>query len=80
MHYVYILHSVGSNRYYVGSTSDYLKRLDQHNAGLTRSTKAYKPYALVHLENYTEKSEALKREKQIKRYKGGNEFKKLVNS
>lgn len=32
---------------------------------------------LIYEEVFANKSEALKREKQIKSYKGGNEFKKL---
>lgn len=79
MYYVYVLQSVQSRRYYIGSTEDYGKRLKQHNAGLTKSTKSYRPYVLVYIEEFAKRGEALKREKQIKRYKSGNEFKKLID-
>mgnify|MGYP006266271713 CR=1 len=35
MHYVYILYSPGSDKYYVGQTSDVGQRLQFHNERLT---------------------------------------------
>ena len=43
-----------------------------------RATKHAIPWKSVHIENYTTKSEAYKREFEIKAYKGGIKFKKLV--
>ena len=77
-YYVYILESLKDGKYYIGSTSDVEKRLNYHNAGLQRSTKHRKPFRLVYSEALPDKSTALKREKQIKRYKGGNVFKNLL--
>lgn len=34
---------------------------------------------IVYFEKYYNAKDAYKREKQIKSYKGGNEFKKLIN-
>lgn len=76
---VYILKSIEYEKYYIGYTEDIEKRLKEHNRGKTKSTKAYKPYKIVHTEQYGNKSDAYKREREIKKYKGGNEFKKLVN-
>ena len=78
MYYVYIIQSIVTKRYYVGSTPDFKKRLTEHNTGITKSTKPYRPYTVVHIEKLQSKHDALKREKQIKRYKGGNAFKKLL--
>ena len=47
MHYVYVLRSQVNGRYYMGITSDPAKRLQQHNSGQTKSTKAYIPWELV---------------------------------
>jgi putative endonuclease len=77
-YWVYILRSVKDGRYYVGFTENVEERLRFHNAGLQRSTRARVPFKLVHCEDFELKSDALKREKQIKSYKGGNAFKKLV--
>lgn len=78
MNFVYILQSE-SEKYYVGSTSDVEKRLYYHHSGKNRSTKNKGPWKLIYIEAYEDKQSALKREKQIKSYKGGNAFKKLLN-
>ena len=77
-YYVYILKSKKDNKYYIGSTSDVLARLNFHNAGLQRSTKKRVPFELVLFEEYDSKEEALKREKQIKSWKGGMAFQRLI--
>jgi putative endonuclease len=79
MHYfVYILKSKKDDKYYIGSTSDVTARLNFHNAGLQRSTKNRIPFELVLFEEFNTKEEALKREKQIKSWKGGVAFQKLI--
>jgi putative endonuclease len=78
MYFVYILKSQTYQRYYIGSTENKEKRLSNHNAGKVKSTKSYKPWEIIRIEKYDTKTEALKRERQIKSYKGGNAFKKLI--
>jgi putative endonuclease len=78
VYYVYILKSLKDNKYYIGSSSDVRKRLGFHNASLQRSTRNRVPFVLVYQEEFTNRCQALKREKQIKAYKGGDAFKKLV--
>ncbi|MBU1126765.1 MAG: GIY-YIG nuclease family protein [Patescibacteria group bacterium] len=80
MYYIYILHSVNFGRYYVGFTSNLKKRLKYHNKGSNRSTRAYRPYELIYFEKFVFKTEALKRERQIKKFKGGKAFKLLLSS
>ena len=46
-HYVYVLQSRKTGRYYVGSTQDPDQRLTEHNAGNTRSTKGGIPWVLL---------------------------------
>jgi len=77
-YYVYILQSLKDGRYYIGSTHDVEARLRFHNAGLQRSTRYRVPFILVYSEALTDKGQALLREKQIKSYKGGVAFKKLL--
>jgi putative endonuclease len=48
--YVYILYSSSIGKYYVGHTHDVQKRVLQHNAGRTPSTKSGKPWILVSTE------------------------------
>ncbi|AFN75436.1 excinuclease abc c subunit domain protein [Melioribacter roseus P3M-2] len=78
MYYVYILKSVIRERYYIGHTADYEKRLKDHNRGKVRSTKPYVPWKIVYLEEFNSKSEAFKREMQIKSYKNGEAFRRLI--
>ncbi len=78
MYFVYILQSQKDNGYYIGSTSNVESRLKFHNAGLQRSTRNRIPFILVYTEELESKTEALKREKIIKSYKGGEAFKKML--
>ena len=64
--WVYILRSVRTNQYYVGQTDNVKDRLDKHNKGEVASTKPYVPWELVHKEKYKSRSEAVKREREIK--------------
>lgn len=67
MHNLYILKSTNYPRYYVGIASDVDKRLKRHNAGEVRSTKAYKPYTIIHTEGFPTLSRARSKERQLKR-------------
>ncbi len=80
MYYVYIVKSSIAEHYYIGSCKDTEKRLRDHNANRVRSTKRRGPWTLVHQEPFENKTDALYREKQIKSYKGGRFFKKLIVS
>ena len=75
---VYILKSLDYNRYYVGHTANLEKRLKEHNTGKVRSTKAYKYWKIVYSEIKQNKKEAYRREMQIKSFKHGEAFKKLI--
>ena len=75
---VYILQSKKNNKYYIGYTTDIQNRLRQHNSGSNKSTKSGIPWKLVKQENFKTKREAWLRERQIKRYKGGEAFKNLI--
>ncbi len=79
-HYVYILHSTSRDRYYIGSTSDIEERLKRHNAGATPSTKGGRPWKIVYREEFPTRSEALKRENQIKRQKSRQYIEQLLGS
>jgi putative endonuclease len=78
-HYVYILQSLKDHRYYIGETHNIQERLLFHNSGLQRSTRNRIPFKLVLSEEYPSREDALKREKQIKSWKGGMAFKKLIH-
>lgn len=64
--YVYLLRSIKDGDFYVGWTTDVNRRLKEHNAGLTRSTKARRPFKLVGYETYPSSEAAKKRERTLK--------------
>jgi putative endonuclease len=66
MFYVYILQSQARRKYYVGSTQDVANRLREHNAGESLSTRTDIPWEVVHIEEFYTRSEAVRKEKQIK--------------
>ena len=78
-YYTYILQSLKGEKYYIGSTSNVLARLDFNNAGLQRSTKNRVPFRIVLFEEHESKDKALQRERQIKSWKGGEAFKRLIS-
>ena len=80
MYYVYIIKSSKTDSYYIGSTKNVAERLKKHNRNQTRSTKHKGPWQLIYKETFDIKTSALKREKQIKGYKGGRSFKKLISA
>lgn len=64
--YVYIV-ECRDNTYYTGWTTNLDKRIKAHNLGKgAKYTKARRPVKLVYLEEYDDKSSALKREYAIK--------------
>jgi putative endonuclease len=67
MYFVYILISQKDGTFYKGYTSDYQKRLDEHNAGLSKFTSTKLPWQLFYVECHSTKQEAMIREKKLKR-------------
>ena len=66
MFIVYILQSEKTKKYYIGSSQDLKNRLNEHNSGETKSIKSGIPWNIVHFEEFNTRSEAIKKEKQIK--------------
>ncbi len=78
MHSLYILESDKKNIFYIGSSSDVYKRLREHNSGGTKSTKPYRPWRIIYIEEYVTKSEARKREWYLKHPRGYLEKKAII--
>ena len=66
--YIYIIRSTLDETFYKGFTTDPERRLEEHNNGLSRYTSAKIPWELVYLEIHDDKTQALKREKVLKKY------------
>jgi putative endonuclease len=65
--YVYIIQSETDGTYYKGFSTDYVKRLEEHNTGLSRYTSGKCPWKLVYVEEHKSKTEALQRELMLKK-------------
>jgi putative endonuclease len=75
---LYVLQSEASGRYYVGSTSDLDRRLEEHRRNHTPSTRGRGPWKLVHLEEFPVLLSARRRERQIKGWKSHLKIQQLV--
>jgi len=78
MYSVYILQSLKNQKYYIGHAEDSDVRLKKHNSGCVKSTKYGRPWEVVLVEKYKTRAEAYRRELEIKSYKGGIKFKRLL--
>ncbi|RYD58607.1 MAG: GIY-YIG nuclease family protein [Sphingobacteriales bacterium] len=67
MWYVYIIRSEVDGTLYKGYSSDYLRRLEEHNEGLSTYTSRKRPWQLVYVESHPSKTEAIKRELMLKK-------------
>ncbi len=68
-YYVYILASQRNGTLYIGVTNNLIKRIWEHREDLVEGfTKRYKIKTLVYFEETQDVSEALKREKQLKKW------------
>ncbi|RYY70111.1 MAG: GIY-YIG nuclease family protein [Chitinophagaceae bacterium] len=68
MHYVYIIQSKLDGSFYKGYSADPALRLHFHNEGRSPYTSHKKPWELVAVLYFAFKTEALQKEKKIKKY------------
>ena len=82
MYYVYVLKSEKDYNLYIGYTSDLKNRIKDHNQGKTKSIKHRIPFSLVYYEAYKNKTDARKRELELKNnsYQKEQLIKKIKNS
>lgn len=63
---VYVLQSLKDQQFYIGFTSDFKRRMEEHEQGKSKSTAFRRPFICVLVENYLSKADALRREKYFK--------------
>jgi putative endonuclease len=61
-----------SDRRYIGLSENVMKRLEDHNNGVSKWTAKYVPWSLVWTSNEMGLSDARRLENLLKRQKGGN--------
>jgi len=74
----YILQSETTQRFYIGSTDDLPRRLQEHNRGHTPSTRGRGPWKLVHQEQFDSLANARRRELEIKRWNSARMIRGLI--
>ena len=64
--YVYVLLSIKTSEWYIGSTRDLRKRISRHNHGDNIATKRQRPWKLIYAEFGLNREDARAREKYLK--------------
>ncbi len=79
--YVYILYAEKNDKFYVGQSHDYIKRLKHHNSDNKNTfTSKYRPWKLVAVfEAGNDRGQAMKLEQYIKKQKSKNLLLQLIN-
>jgi putative endonuclease len=80
MYFVYVLGNTATHKHYTGFTTDLVQRLGQHNSGITKSTKNRGKWELLHSEEFSTRSEAMRREKVLKSGKGREELRRIIRA
>ena len=83
MYYIYILYSAGSDKYYLGYSSDFQRRLRAHNTQehFNTYTSKHRPWELVAVfEVGPVEAEAIRIERFIKKQKSRTLIKTMVES
>lgn len=75
--YLYILKSIKDGTFYIGISSDPVRRLKEHNAGYQKSTKGRRPYQLIYMEFCADRVHARRLEKFYKSGCGREKIKHL---
>jgi len=69
MYFTHVIYLKVNDKIYVGQTNNLKLRLDEHNKGLSKYTRKYIPWKLIYYEKFTTRTEAMKREKELKTHK-----------
>lgn len=76
--YVYIIYSSSFDKYYIGSTKNIMRRLNEHNTGQNLSTKPFKPYEYSWITAKKSRNEAEILERKLKNFKSKNRLKDFM--
>lgn len=77
---VYILQSEINGRYYIGSTNNLIRRLDEHNQGKSKYTRLTRPFKLMLSQQYLTIEEARKIEYRLKKLKNRSIIEKIIEN
>ncbi len=78
MYHLYILQSEKNGRYYIGSTSNLVRRLSEHNSGKTLSLRFLLPLKLVFSQKYPSLIHARAMEQKLKKFKNKDILERII--
>jgi putative endonuclease len=78
--YTYVLYSKKLDKFYIGSTNDLKRRIQEHKRGKTYTTYRMKDFKLIYCEICLLKKDAQDREKQLKTGFGRGYLRKRIKN
>ena len=78
--FIYILQSEKDGSYYIGYSEDLEKRIKDHNCERARYTRHKIPWKLVYQEKFDTKTEAIKRERFLKKQQNRDFYQRLIST
>jgi putative endonuclease len=78
--FVYILQSLKDFSFYVGQCDDLDRRMSKHFDGMSKYTASKRPLKLVYFEMYESRTDAIKREREIKGKKSRGYIEQLIKN
>lgn len=76
--YVYVLQSTKTGKHYVGFTHNLRRRLAEHNAGKSQSTRSGEHWEVIFYEAYRVESDARRRENYLKTSGGKRALRTMI--
>jgi putative endonuclease len=77
-YFLYVLQSIPTGKYYIGIAADVDRRLVEHNTKSGRWTTSFRPWELLGVEEYPDRSAAAQRERFLKSRAGFPARKELL--
>ena len=78
--YIYILKSLKNGRFYIGSTNDIERRLNEHNSGKSTYTSFSRPFKLIFSQEFDNLTIARKVEYKLKQFKSKKVIINIIES
>jgi len=79
-YFVYIIQSKKDSIYHIGSSQDLDERVERHNQGRSKYTKAKRSWQLVYWEKHQDRAAAMKQEREIKARKSKDYIESLIRT
>ena len=79
MYFVYILQSQSTGHFYIGQCDHLIERFREHQRGASLATRNRGPWWMPYYEAYSTRSDALRRERELKAKKSAVSIRRLID-